>query len=62
MLLSDEEKNRSIRLFALADCYVTWGSNPTALDDGTEGRILNAGNPEYFSIKAGDKIAVIERV
>lgn len=51
-----------VRLFAEADCYVTWAAVPVALQDGTEGRMLGAGNPEYFSIEAGDKIAVIERV
>ena len=50
-----------VRLFSDADCFVTWGDNPTALIDGTEGRPLGANNPEYFAIDNGQKIAVINR-
>jgi len=53
---------RTVRIYADTDCFVTWGSNPTALTDGTEGRMIGANNPEYFQIVSGDKIAVIERV
>ena len=52
---------RRVRLYADADCFVTWGEDPTALNDGTEGRPLGADNPESFAIDTGDKIAVIER-
>jgi hypothetical protein len=51
-----------VRIFSDADCYVTWGENPTALQDGTSGRPIGASNPEYFSIKNGHRLAVIERV
>lgn len=51
-------RHRRVRFFADADCYVTWGDNPTA--DST-GLPLGAENPEYFDIEAGQKIAVIER-
>ncbi len=57
----DRQRNR-IRLFADADCFVTWGTDPTALTDGTAGRPLGAGNPEYFDIEAGQKVAVIQRL
>ena len=51
-----------VRIFSDADCFVTWGENPTALQDGTSGRPIGANNPEYFSIKNGHRLAVIERV
>ncbi len=54
-------KRRRVRVFADADCFVTWGENPTALADGTDGRPLSAGSAEYFDIEAGHKIATIER-
>ena len=53
---------RRVRLFADADCFVTWGVDPTALTDGTAGRPLGADNPEAFDIPTGDKIAVIQKV
>lgn len=53
---------RRVRLYADVDCFVTWGANPTALVDGTEGRPLGADNPEYFEVEGGQKLAVIERV
>ena len=56
------KKNRRVRIFADTDCFVTWGTNPTALIDGSEGRMIGAGNPEYFGIEAGFRISVIERV
>ena len=54
--------NRLVRLYADADCFVHWGSDPTALNDGTAGRALGADNPEVFGIVSGQRIAVIERV
>lgn len=50
-----------VRVHSDADCYVTWGDNPTALDDGTEGRAVGAENPEYFGVPPGQKLAVISR-
>ena len=55
-------KPTTCRLYAIADCFVTWGADPTALIDGSAGRALGADNPEYFNILSGDKIAVIQRV
>lgn len=52
---------RRVRLYPDADCFVTWGENPTVLTDGTEGRPLGAEQREYFDIESGHKIAVIER-
>ena len=53
---------RRVRLYADADCFVTWGADPTALTDGTAGRPLGADNPWTVGIESGQKIAVIERV
>ena len=53
---------RRVRIYCDTDAIVTWGSNPIALANGTEGRFMGADNPEYFHMIAGDLIAVIERV
>ncbi len=50
-----------MRLVADAECWVHWGNDVTALNDGTAGRMFGADNPEYFSIEAGQVVAVIER-
>lgn len=52
---------RRVRVFCDANAFVTWSVDPTALGDGTGGRPMGSENPEYFHMKAGDKIAVIER-
>ena len=54
-------KRHRVRVFADTNCFATWGLNPTALDDGTDGRPLEAGSAEYFDIEAGHKIATITR-
>ncbi len=54
-------KRQRVRVLADADCFATWGENPTAKNDGTDGRPLVAGSAEYFDIEAGHKIATIER-
>ena len=61
-ITGDNREMRLVRLFCDADCFVTWGANPTATTDGTSGRALGAENPEVFGIFAGNKIAVINRV
>lgn len=53
---------RKVRLFTDTDCFVKWGSDPTAPGDGSTDMPLGAENPEVVGIKAGDKIAVIQRV
>ncbi len=55
------KKKRRVRCAPDADCFVTWGENPTALADGTEGRAMSRNNIEYFDIEAGHRVAVIER-
>ncbi len=52
---------RRVRLFTDTDCFVHWGDDPTALNDGTAGRPLGAENPETFDIESGQKVAVIAR-
>lgn len=49
---------RMIRICADTDCYFRFGSAPTAL---TTDLFLAAGTPEYWGVKAGDKIAVIQK-
>ena len=49
---------KSMRLFADADCFIAIGENPTADSTGIP---LGANNPEYFSIKVGQRVAVITR-
>lgn len=62
VISGDRKEMRRVRLLADTDCFVTWGVDPTALDDGTAGRPLGADNPEIVGIAAGKFIAVIERV
>ena len=57
---ADRKTKLRVRLFSDADCFVTWGNDPTATD-GTDSLPMGANNPEYFSIDSGDKVAVIER-
>ena len=59
-ITGSNKETRLVRVFADADCYVTWGSDPTA--SSADGRPMGAENPEVFGIVAGEKIAVIERV
>ena len=58
-IIGDNKKSRRIRLFADANCFVTWGTTPVAVS--TASRPMGSENPEYFDIQAGYKIAVIER-
>lgn len=55
-------RRRRVRIVCDADAWVTWGADPTAINDGSAGRMMGQENPEYFDIEAGHKIAVIERV
>lgn len=50
---------RYVRVVCTEACWVTWGTTPVATADGDEGRLLPANVPEYFQIKADEKIAVI---
>lgn len=52
---------RWVRVAADADCWATWSSDPTATNAGTGGRMIFSGQPEYFWMEAGWKIACITR-
>ena len=52
---------RLARLYTDTDCFVTWGTDPTATNDGSSGMPLGADNPEVISVETGDKFAAIER-
>lgn len=53
--------SRIVRVFSDVNIYLTWGVNPTALTDGSDGRMIGADNPEYFQVPAGQKLAAITR-
>lgn len=57
----DTGQMRHCRIFTDTDCFFTWGDAPT-VTDFTDGLPLGADNPEVVGIKAGDQVAVIERV
>ncbi len=61
VIVGTGRKRHRVRVFADTNCFATWGENPVAKNDGTDGRALEAGSAEYFDIEAGYKIAVIER-
>jgi hypothetical protein len=48
---------KTVRLIANTDCYVAFGSNPTA---STSSLFLPAGSIEYFRVQPGSQIAVIQ--
>jgi hypothetical protein len=48
-----------LRLFATADCFVAFGSSPTAAVEGSGSLFLPAGIVEYFERKDGETLAVI---
>lgn len=50
-----------VRVFCDAKAFVTWGANPTAASDGSDGRPMGSENPEYFQVQAGHLLAVIQR-
>lgn len=53
--------SRCVRVIADRPCFVTWGHSPTALTDGTGGRMMAAYAVEYFDIPSNQKIAVIAK-
>lgn len=50
---------KCVRLVASTGCYVLFGSNPTATT--SNGARLVTDTPEYFAVKAGDKLSVIQQ-
>lgn len=51
-----------VRLVGTADCWVSFGANPTAAIAGISSILLPAGVPEYFWVYPGEKVAVIQNV
>jgi hypothetical protein len=48
---------RLVRLVSTTDCYVAFGTNPTAVATSV---LLPAGQPEYFAVKPGWRVAAIQ--
>lgn len=48
-----------LRLFSTVDCFVAYGSSPTATVEGSGSLFLPAGIVEYFERKEGETLAVI---
>jgi hypothetical protein len=52
---------RAVRLVATVDCFVEFGTNPTATSSGAAtGFFMPAGSVEYFVALEGHKVAVIQ--
>jgi len=52
-------KTTIVRIVPTTACHVKIGANPTAAADGTS-MYLPAGVVEYFGVKPGQKIAIIQ--
>lgn len=53
------QNTQHVRLAATSNCWVSFGSNPTA-NMNSNSVYLPANSPEYFYIVAGDRLAVIQ--
>ena len=49
-----------LRVFATQDCWIAFGTSPTAVVEGSSSMFLPAGIVEYFERKELEKIAVIQ--
>jgi len=49
-----------VRVFSTADCWLAFGTNPTAEAESAGSMFLPAGMIEYFERKEGEKVAVIQ--
>lgn len=49
-----------LRLFSTVDCWIAFGSAPTAVAEAAGSMFLPAGIVEYFERKEGEKLAVIQ--
>lgn len=60
---SPKNQGMRVRIAVDADCWVLWGSNPTALGNGLGGVMMGptVSAVEYFDIPADQYISVIER-
>lgn len=50
---------KRVRVWGDVDCFVHYGANPTAANDGTAGFPVGQKNPEYFDVQVGHKLATI---
>lgn len=50
----------TVRLVATTDCWLAFGTNPTAVADAADAIFLPSGVVEYMDVVAGSKIAVIQ--
>ena len=53
-------KRYTARLYAESDCWVAWGSSPTATG-ASDAMPLGADNPEYVTIEAEHVVTAITR-
>lgn len=60
-IIGSGKKRKRVRVFADGDCFVTWGSNPAAKNDGSDGRPVGAGVAEYFDIESEHKLSATDR-
>lgn len=51
---------RHIRLVGTVSCWVSFGTNPVAAIRSTNSMFLPAGLPEYFWVRQGEQLAVIQ--
>ena len=49
--------SRVVRVVSTTDCFVAFGSNPTASNTSV---FLPAGKPEYFVCETTDKVAAVQ--
>jgi len=48
-----------VRLFSTVDCWIAFGTNPTAVAEGSSSMFLPGGIVEYFEIRSDERLAVI---
>lgn len=51
-----------IRLFSTVDAWISFGSAPVAIAENANSMFLPGGIVEYFEIKSGETLAVIQSV
>ena len=57
--LGDPKMRIVCRLVSDIDCWITFGTNPTAAIGATNSILLPASSVEYFDVPAGNKIGAI---
>ena len=53
-------RTSAVMLFADEDCFVTFGDDPTALDDGSH-MFLPANETRLVKVRGGEKLAAVRR-